>query len=327
MHKISIIVPCFNVEKYLRDFMNSILRQKFDSYELIFVNDGSTDNTLSILKEFSEMYSFVTYIDQKNSGSGIARNSGLQIATGEYVCFFDPDDTILENTLKDNYELAQKNDAELVLFGINVIDEKQRIRKTITFKENRLITNKNEMKNSFSEIFFDTNLFSPCNKLYLRTFLKENNLEFPMNRTGQDSLFNIKMWDKMPRTYINANSYYSYLFGRAGSATKQFDQLRILDDMQVCKEFREFIIKNDFNKNLWTTLTFEKVYKLSSIIKNTSREKLNDYSYLYKQNETMKIMNFSSLLKVSSPKNKLKLMYLFYMNARVSIYNLFRMKG
>ncbi|PEF43536.1 hypothetical protein CON22_25850 [Bacillus cereus] len=327
MHKVSIIVPCFNVEKYLRNFMNSMLHQKFESYEVIFVNDGSTDNTLSILKEFSEMYSFVRCIDQENSGSGIARNSGLRVADGEYVCFFDPDDTILENTLKDNYEIAKKHDIEVVLFGINVVDEKQRIRKIITFKDNKLLTNKNEMKNSFSEMFFDTNIFSPCNKMYLRKFLMKNNLEFPMNRTGQDSLFNIKMWDTIPKTYINTNSYYFYLFGRTGSATKQFDQLRILDDMQVCKEFREFIIKNDFNRNLWTTLTFQKVYKLSSIIKNNSREKLKDYTYLYKQAETMKILNFSSLLKVGGAKNKLKLMYLFYMNAKLGMYNLFRMKG
>lgn len=113
MKKISIIVPCYNVEKYLIQCLNSIVNQTYKNLEIICVNDGSTDNTLEILKEYALKDDRIVIIDQNNAGLSGARNSGIKCSTGDYIVFVDSDDFIELNTfekaiieaLKDNYDL------------------------------------------------------------------------------------------------------------------------------------------------------------------------------------------------------------------------------
>ena len=89
MAKISVIVPVYNAEKYLVQCLNSIINQTFKDIEIICINDGSTDNSLKILKEFSEKDSRIKIINQKNSGVSIARNKGIDTASGDYIFFVD----------------------------------------------------------------------------------------------------------------------------------------------------------------------------------------------------------------------------------------------
>ncbi|HFL1539525.1 TPA: glycosyltransferase family 2 protein [Enterobacter asburiae] len=110
--KFSIIVPIYNVELYLEDCIQSVLHQSFQNYELICVNDGSTDSSLEILKSFNDPR--IKILDQINQGQSVARNSALDIASGEYAWFVDSDDKIAENSLNALDEILRRELYEIV---------------------------------------------------------------------------------------------------------------------------------------------------------------------------------------------------------------------
>lgn len=114
MIKISIIVPCYNVEKYIRECLVSILEQTMPDIEIICVDDGSTDGTLTILEEYRKQYKKILILSQKNQGSGIARNQGISAARGEYLAFMDADDFYpAKDTLEKTYQTAKRENAEI----------------------------------------------------------------------------------------------------------------------------------------------------------------------------------------------------------------------
>ena len=116
MVKISIIIPTYNVEKYIGDCLDSIINQTFKDIEIICINDGSQDNTLKILKEYETKDSRIKVIDKKHKGVGAARNAGLDIAKGEYVQFIDSDDYLDFNALSELYGIAKEKNTDLIMF-------------------------------------------------------------------------------------------------------------------------------------------------------------------------------------------------------------------
>lgn len=122
---ISVIVPIYNCEKYLRDCLLSIYNQTFKDYEIIAVNDASTDNSADVLEKISREYgNIITVTLPKNSGLSAARNAGMDYANGDYICYVDSDDTIQPNYLADLYKAIIKNDADLAIGNYREVDEK-----------------------------------------------------------------------------------------------------------------------------------------------------------------------------------------------------------
>ncbi len=116
--KISVIIPVYNVEKYLGRCLDSVINQSFRDFELILINDGSKDDSLSICNDYSAADSRITVIDQPNQGSSVARNSGLKIATGDFIIHIDSDDWMELNMLQRLYDAAIKTDADIVACNI-----------------------------------------------------------------------------------------------------------------------------------------------------------------------------------------------------------------
>ena len=114
MAKVSIIIPTYNVEDYLRECMESVTRQTLKDIEIICINDGSTDGSLKILKEYADKDSRIILIDKENEGYGVGMNIGLDKATGEYIGIVEPDDFVPLNMYEDLYETAKKNDLDFV---------------------------------------------------------------------------------------------------------------------------------------------------------------------------------------------------------------------
>ena len=114
MPKVSIIVPTYNVENYLRECMDSIVRQTLKDIEIICINDGSTDSSLSILKEYADKDDRIILVDKQNEGYGVGMNIGLDKATGEYVGIVEPDDFVPLNMFEDLYYVAKENDLDFV---------------------------------------------------------------------------------------------------------------------------------------------------------------------------------------------------------------------
>ena len=114
MSKISVIVPVYNSEEFLTESINSILNQSFTDFDVICINDGSTDQSLRMLNNFKKRDSRIKVIDKENSGCGSARNVGIENAEGDYIYFFDPDDFIREDAFEKLYENAKNNDSDMV---------------------------------------------------------------------------------------------------------------------------------------------------------------------------------------------------------------------
>ena len=121
MAKVSIIVPVYNVEKYLRKCLDSLINQTLKDIEIICINDGSTDKSLEILEEYKNRDSRIILLNQENSGQSIARNNGIKKATGEYIGFVDPDDWVENNMIKCLIDEIKSEKVDLVTSGCVIL--------------------------------------------------------------------------------------------------------------------------------------------------------------------------------------------------------------
>jgi glycosyltransferase involved in cell wall biosynthesis len=121
--KISIIMPVYNSEKYLKDSIESIINQTFRDFEFIIINDGSTDNSLKIIKEYTKLDERIKIIDQKNTGIIGALNNGLKISNGDYIARMDSDDISLQNRLEKQVAFMEENRVKISGTWANIIDE------------------------------------------------------------------------------------------------------------------------------------------------------------------------------------------------------------
>jgi len=192
--RLSIIIPCYNMEAYLRDCVNSLLDQGLDdtSYEIIIVNDGSEDATLTIAKQFEEQYKQVRVIDKANAGVGTARNSGLDQATGHYIYFLDPDDYLAKNSLQEILELTEKLELDVLTFCSRPVKKNEYIRASNT-KINGEISGITDGITYISQRKFPNEIWW---YLVSRKFLKENQLRFIEGRWMEDAILTAQIFCK-----------------------------------------------------------------------------------------------------------------------------------
>ena len=212
MPKFSIIIPVYNVEKYIKKCLDSIFEQSFKDYEVIVVNDGTKDNSMDIVKEYN-----VKIINQKNQGLSEARNSGAKKATGEYLIFIDSDDYIDKDLLKE-INKSLKNDPDIVRFQIREVYEDDKESKD--YKETPF-TNKNgvEAFNLITKYHFVENAWSYAIK---RSYYEDNNYSFKKGTIHED--FGLLPLVIIKANTVNSISYigYNYL-QRKGSIMSQKD--------------------------------------------------------------------------------------------------------
>ncbi len=230
MHpKVSIVVPVYNVEKYLRQCMESVVRQTLDDIEVICVNDGSTDGSLAILREFEENYSFVKVIDKENGGYGKAMNAGLEASIGDYVGIVESDDFCNRNMFADLYAAAVDNNADAV---------KSNYFRYISFPAPRDVFNDALGACIYDEVFSprqETAIFyaAPAiwSGLYNREFLLENDIRFTETpgASFQDTAFNFKVWASAERAVALRSAYLHYRVDNEGSSVKSREKVHYVN--------------------------------------------------------------------------------------------------
>lgn len=242
---ISVIIPVYNVEEYLHDCLISVLNQSFQDFEIICVEDCSTDNSLEILENFAEIDNRITIIkNEKNSSLGFSRNVGLKYAKGEYILFLDSDDWLDFKTLEILYKTAKTNELDVLMFkAINFDDEKKVFYRdkyySMEFMEKYLDKVFN-YKNLTSEEIVKI-VVSAWNKLYLKSFLIENNLKFPSGLIHEDNPFFYEMLYKAKKISLIDNYFYNRR-RRMGSITTRKGK-ELLDVIEIIK--RSIIIALD----------------------------------------------------------------------------------
>ena len=180
MPKVSVIIPVYNVEKYLRECLGSVINQTFWDIEIICVNDGSTDNSLEILNEYAKNDERVIVINQQNLGAGVARNSGLKIAKGEYLAFLDGDDFYRPDYIEKMYNQAKKTNADITICSADYYDmqtKKYKYMRVSIFEPYlpaKEVFNYNDMPNYIFNFAQNWN----WNKLFNHEFVKKNCISF-----------------------------------------------------------------------------------------------------------------------------------------------------
>lgn len=210
--KVSIVIPVFNMERFLDRCLRSVLGQSYKDIEVIIVDDGSTDRSRSIIDSYASLDRRVVTLYQQNEGSGVARNLGLSTSSGSYVYFCDPDDWIDENLIEENVKIMEQWNANMVVFGYfyEFYDGDKLIRQEEHSLQSTFLQNKDDFRMYFSTMINHGLSNQIWTKMYRRDYLTEERCVFSSARMGQDVDFNITVYRNIHRVYINCKSYYHY---------------------------------------------------------------------------------------------------------------------
>lgn len=268
--KVSVIIPVYNCEKYIKECIESLLNQSLKKCEFIFVNDGSSDKSYDIIKKYEKLDNRIKVISQKNQGVSVARNSGVSIAKGEFIGFIDGDDMVDRDYYEVLYKSAKDNDVDIVISNWRTDMSNEAII-NFPFKLN-VPLNKEYIKNNIYTFLIQNDSFnSVCNKLFRNEIIKEKNIKFPVGiALGEDGRFNMSIF-----TYSNSAiyiDYCGYLYREVeGSVTRNISNKDYFKrTLQVYKENIKEINQWDIDKELIEKLRVKKF--INSVL---------SYTYLY----------------------------------------------
>ncbi|HEW3677799.1 TPA: glycosyltransferase family 2 protein [Streptococcus pneumoniae] len=246
--KITVIVPVYNVENYLRKCLDSIISQTYKNIEIVVVNDGSTDASGEICKEFSEMDHRILYIEQENAGLSAARNTGLNNMSGNYVTFVDSDDWLEHDALDRLYGALKKENADISIGRYNSYDETRYVYMTyVTDPDDSLevIEGKAIMDREGVEEVRNGNWTVAVLKLFKRELLQD--LPFPIGKIAEDTYWTWKVLLRASRiVYLNRCVYW-YRVGLSDTLSNTWSEKRMYDEIGAREEKIAILASSDYD--------------------------------------------------------------------------------
>ena len=251
MAKVSIIIPAYNSEKYIEKCLNSILGQSMTDFEIVVVNDGSTDSTGEILQKYHRTHpERITIIEQENMGQAKSRNKGLEVVTGEYVSFVDSDDHIHPDMLKELYEKAKEKDSDVAICDYIEIRPNQRV-------EQKGLHTKFDLKEAAVIA-----MPGPCNKLFKTSFLKKEKFQFLEGHIYEDLATIPPLLSKANSVAYVEKPLYFYLI-HAGSTMQQTEITpKMLDIFQALEEMEKGFEKKGNKEECRQAIEFMYIFHL-----------------------------------------------------------------
>lgn len=295
MPKLSVIIPVYNVENYLSKCIESVINQSFKDFELILINDGSTDRSGQICDEYLTKDKRIRVIHKNNEGVSKARNIGIDESKGEYLIFIDSDDWIEYNTFQCLIENIEIYKSDLIISGM-IYDYYENevlisnIKKTTDFLVN---VNKKSLQVNFSNLFEKVNFLSSCNKMFLSKIIKNNNIKFDENSIiYEDFNFNLNVINNSNNITIVPNLLYHYRINSQECILSKRRKINLVSDIHkvsssllnflneinVCEEekikFYEYIFV--LYHHCLNKLTEERNFLVSKEKRSVLRELSND---------------------------------------------------
>ena len=222
MTVISIIVPVYNVESFLVRCLQSILNQTFSDFEVLLIDDGSTDNSASICKEFVADDQRFTYFHKTNGGLSSARNHGIERATGKYIAFLDSDDFIVPEFCNILYQTAELHQADVVNFGYLNIKNKHREPRHSPFPKNKKL-HRQDFVGLLKSSAQNKVLYFAWTNFIRKELLDTKNIMFNENvLLGEDTVFNLELYMQMEALYSIANPLYAYVHNENSLTQKKY---------------------------------------------------------------------------------------------------------
>lgn len=332
---ISVIIPIYNGQEYIHSFISSISNQSFKDIEYIFVNDGSIDNTLQMLKRYSERNKNIKIINQANKGPSSARNTGLKHAEGRYIGFLDIDDKFHTDMYKELSNQIIKEKSDMVICAFNKLFENgDVIKESLPYDYSPL--EKEKIKNDFilkligkpKENSKESIIYgSVCRALYKLDIIKEYNITFDENiRYSEDLLFNLTYVLKSNSISINNNPFYTYVIGDE-STTRNYmpnlidSTLKVNNHIQNLTENENINELNHYMKwrwRRWTIILIVNLFKNGN--SNTLRQKKKEVSELINSSE---VTNAFNSIKLKEVMLKHKALYFFIKQRNALIITLY----
>jgi len=322
MIKISLIIPVYNVEQYLEKCLTSCIKQDIplEEYEIIIINDGTKDNSLSIAKSFEEKYKNIRVYSQENQGLSAARNKGLSLAKGEYVWFIDSDDWIETNCLSKILTHLENKDIDVIAMGyIKAFDNS---------KENYSVDYHNKEINN-GKTLLTSDFYTPAQLyIYRKKFIEKNLLFFYVGIFHEDSEFTPRMLYYASKIKILEEPIY-YFYKRPNSITTSINPQKAFDLIKVCNSLSEFskqilpkykhkfdyLISMNLNGSLFNSFSMEIddikklnkcIYESRHLFKHLIRSQVFKYKFeglLFKlfPKKTIQIYKFIQKFNIKNP--------------------------
>ena len=306
MKLISIIVPIYNAQEYLKELIESIRNQSYTEYEVILINDGSTDESEKICLEYKQKDKKIKYFKKNNTGVSDTRNYGIQKANGTYICFVDADDILSKDFLKDLFTIITKNNGELACCGY--VKFKDKITKNNDSNENIYTI---DINNKYDLLYgkFGGYLW---NKLFLKSIIDEHQISFNTKISMcEDMLFIFDYLEYVNKIICTNKNNYNYRVIKT-AASKDLTNLKwftIFQTFDILIEKKEKVPIQSFNRLLYAYIfyLYEGKYRLK-FIKNE-----NVYSD-YKNDIHKRLKSVEQYKNQLSYKNKIKILIYRYFN-------------
>lgn len=278
---VSVIVPVYNVEKYLIKCVDSIINQTYRNLEIILVDDGSTDNSRRICDEYKQKDNRIVVIHKENGGLSDARNTGLNICTGEYITFIDSDDYISDLYIENLYKIIKKYNADISVCAEEYVkydknNEYVKLKRPFReFKGELLMNSDNALECALRQDLFD---FSACAKLYKKECL--NDVKFPLNYMYEDQGTVYKTFFKSKRIVFTSDKLYFYIQRQGSILHNNSSSKRYWDGIKMVEmQHRDIIKKNPRLKKAANCRCLSMYFHVLIGAHNTNDKELTKYSW------------------------------------------------
>lgn len=295
MFKVSIIVPIFNVEKYLDRCMQSLISQTLEDIEIIMVDDGSLDNCPKLCDDYAKMDSRIKVIHKKNGGLSDARNAGLDVANGEYVAFVDSDDYTSLEAYETLYSKAKEVNADIVYAGFKYQNADGTVDNC--FLLDHTFEDVNEITQFLGSMIYDTKpreksvWMSVWNGIYRRELLERNKIRFKSEREylSEDIIFHAQLIPLCKRIVCIPKTFYNYCYNGT-SLTRKFNIQKIESNFRLYEALTAIIKKYCISDIQWHISLFFVGYTRGIILRGII---MSDMPLNKKRKFCMKVYNYS----------------------------------
>lgn len=248
--KLTIAVPVYNVSKYLNRCLNSLIDQQYDSKEILIINDGSTDDSLEICKNYEEKYSYIRVINQENKGLAYVRNRCIQEAKGEYISFIDSDDFVLPDLYQNCMDIIEKNNVDILCYGVeNIYDDEvdlDNVKNSVVNKEEKIRFFSKEM--ALDEMFLPNNIdVITCNKIIKKQLY--SGILYPVGKYYEDMYTNYKVIANANIICSTSNKYYVYCHRGSSIGGMKFNE-NTMDLFKAATEVYEYSLENGLKPSI-----------------------------------------------------------------------------
>lgn len=308
MNKVSVIIPVYNAGQYLNKCLDSILNQTYKNIELIVINDGSIDNSLDILNQYSKKYKNIRIINKENAGVSEARNDGIKNSNGEYLMFVDADDWIDIDMIEKMMDFVHINKADIVKCGY--------VRDSITKQEFFPIAPKMNVYSYdnkqllYDEFIKNYNYNSSCTQIFNKKLLKNNILFNSKIKIGEDLLFNMELYTNAEIIVSLPECYYHYFYNDNSATTKKKLSsiiTRCEDAIEVYYHYFNYYKKWNLPDKYYEKICYRVIkelnvklitlYRLNDISKKERKKIVHNYINNEKIRNCSKKLNFFNIMK------------------------------